>query len=164
MVDEPSGRRAATSGIEAVRASTDRMKDGCTGARNALTTSTASRGDSGTAISVKPAEYWHGARILVTGGAGFIGSHVVDAYVAAGHEVAILDNFSTGNEANVNPAVEVHRVDLRDRAAVEKTQLASVPAKLVDDHHAARAEVPKSVADPGADAPPYPHRQRAEIS
>ena len=43
-------------------------------------------------------------RILVTGGAGFIGSHVVDAYIAAGHELAVLDDLSTGSEKNVNAA------------------------------------------------------------
>jgi UDP-glucose 4-epimerase len=89
-------------------------------------------------------------RILVTGGAGFIGSHVVDAYVAAGHEVAVLDNFSTGNEANLNPAAEVHRVDLRDQTAVERA-VASFRPEIVN-HHAAQSEVPKSVADPGLDA------------
>jgi UDP-glucose 4-epimerase len=89
-------------------------------------------------------------RILVTGGAGFIGSHVVDAYVAAGHEVAVLDNFSTGNEANLNSAAEVHRVDLRDRAAVEKVVVSFRPE--IVNHHAAQSEVPKSVADPGLDA------------
>ena len=89
-------------------------------------------------------------RILVTGGAGFIGSHVVDAYVAAGHEVAVLDNFSTGNESNLNPAAEVHRADLRDQAAVEKA-VASFRPEIVN-HHAAQSEVPKSVADPGFDA------------
>jgi len=89
-------------------------------------------------------------RILVTGGAGFIGSHVVDAYIAAGHEVAVLDNFSTGNEANLNSAAEVHRVDLRDQAAVEKV-VASFRPEIVN-HHAAQSEVPKSVADPGLDA------------
>jgi UDP-glucose 4-epimerase len=89
-------------------------------------------------------------RILVTGGAGFIGSHVVDAYIAAGHEVAVLDNFSTGNEANLNSAAEVHRIDLRDQAAVEKV-VASFRPEIVN-HHAAQSEVPKSVADPGLDA------------
>jgi UDP-glucose 4-epimerase len=89
-------------------------------------------------------------RILVTGGAGFIGSHVVDAYVVAGHDVAVLDNFSTGNEANVNPAVEVHRVDLRDQAGVEKA-LGSFRPEIVN-HHAAQSEVPKSIADPAYDA------------
>ena len=86
----------------------------------------------------------------MTGGAGFIGSHVVDAYIAAGHEVAVLDNFSTGNEANLNEAAEAHRTDLRDRAAVESL-IASFRPDVVN-HHAAQSEVPKSVADPGYDA------------
>jgi UDP-glucose 4-epimerase len=89
-------------------------------------------------------------RILVTGGAGFIGSHVVDAYVAAGHQVAVLDNFSTGNEANLNEAAETHRLDLRDQAGVEKL-IASFKPDIVN-HHAAQSEVPRSVADPGYDA------------
>jgi UDP-glucose 4-epimerase len=89
-------------------------------------------------------------RILVTGGAGFIGSHVVDAYAAAGHEVAVLDNFSTGREDNVNQAAAVHRVDLRDQPQVDKA-VASFRPELVN-HHAAQSEVPKSVADPTYDA------------
>jgi UDP-glucose 4-epimerase len=89
-------------------------------------------------------------RILVTGGAGFIGSHVVDAYIAAGHEVAVLDNFSTGTETNLNPAAEAHRVDLRDQPGVENV-IASFRPDIVN-HHAAQAEVPKSVADPTYDA------------
>ncbi len=89
-------------------------------------------------------------KILVTGGAGFIGSHVVDAYVAAGHEVAVLDNFSTGSERNVNPAAKVFRVDLRDRADTAAA-LGSFKPEIVN-HHAAQSEVPKSIADPGYDA------------
>src|SRR5579864_4752633 len=89
-------------------------------------------------------------RILVTGGAGFIGSHVVDAYVAAGHEVGILDNFSTGRVENVNPAAAVHRVDVRDQAQV-RAAVASFRPEVVN-HHAAQSEVPRSVADPGYDA------------
>jgi UDP-glucose 4-epimerase len=89
-------------------------------------------------------------RILVTGGAGFIGSHVVDAYIATGHEVAVLDNFSSGREDNLNPAAAVHRVDLRDQAQVEKA-VASFRPELVN-HHGAQSEVPKSVADPAYDA------------
>jgi UDP-glucose 4-epimerase len=89
-------------------------------------------------------------RILVTGGAGFIGSHVVDAYIAAGNEVAVLDDFSTGSEDNVNPSATVYHVDLRDQAQVEKAVSAFRP-ELVS-HHAAQSEVPKSVADPGHDA------------
>jgi UDP-glucose 4-epimerase len=87
---------------------------------------------------------------MVTGGAGFIGSHVVDAYIAAGHQVAVLDNFSTGREANVNPAAQVHRVDVRDGPEVDKA-IASFRPEVVN-HHAAQSEVPKSVADPGYDA------------
>lgn len=89
-------------------------------------------------------------KILVTGGAGFIGSHVVDAYVAAGHEVAVLDNLSTGRDNNVNPAAALHRVDVRDLARVQAA-VASFKPDVVN-HHAAQAEVPKSVADPGNDA------------
>jgi len=86
----------------------------------------------------------------VSGGAGFIGSHVVDAYIAAGHEVGVLDNFSTGRVENVNPAAAVHRVDLRDQAEVEKSVSSFRPE--VVNHHAAQSEVPRSVADPAYDA------------
>ena len=89
-------------------------------------------------------------RILVTGGAGFIGSHVADAYLAAGHEVAILDNFSTGRQENVNPAAMVFRCDLRDQPEVEKAVSSFKPE--VVNHHAAQSEVPRSVADPAYDA------------
>ena len=89
-------------------------------------------------------------KILVTGGAGFIGSHVADAYVTAGHEVAVLDNLSTGREDNVNPAAQLHRVDVRDLAGVQGI-VASFRPDVVN-HHAAQSEVPKSVADPGYDA------------
>jgi UDP-glucose 4-epimerase len=89
-------------------------------------------------------------KILVTGGAGFIGSHVVDAYIAAGHEVAVLDNMSTGREDNVSSDARVHRVDVRDLDQVQKAIAAFKPE--VVNHHAAQSEVPRSVADPGYDA------------
>jgi UDP-glucose 4-epimerase len=89
-------------------------------------------------------------KILVTGGAGFIGSHVVDAYITAGHEVAVLDNVSTGRAENVNPAATLHRVDVRELPAVQAA-IASFKPDVVN-HHAAQSEVPKSVADPGYDA------------
>ena len=54
-------------------------------------------------------------RILVTGGAGFIGSHIVDAALAAGHEVAALDNLSSGKRENLPPAVPLFVVDVRDK-------------------------------------------------
>ena len=89
-------------------------------------------------------------KILVTGGAGFIGSHVVDAFLAAGHEVAVLDNLATGREDNVNPEAMLHRVDVRELADVQAA-IASFKPDVVS-HHAAQSEVPKSVADPGHDA------------
>ena len=89
-------------------------------------------------------------RILVTGGAGFIGSHVVDAYVTAGHDVAVLDDFSTGSEGNLNPSAQVHKLDLRDQPGVDKV-IGGFRPDIVN-HHAAQSEVPKSVADPTFDA------------
>ena len=89
-------------------------------------------------------------KILVTGGAGFIGSHVVDAYIAAGHEVAVLDDLSTGREDNLNADAAFHRVDVRDLTKVQSAIAAFRPE--IVNHHAAQSEVPKSVADPGNDA------------
>ena len=86
----------------------------------------------------------------MTGGAGFIGSNVADAYIAAGHEVAVLDNFSTGRKENVNAAAQVHQVDLRDQPGVERVVAGFRPD--IVNHHAAQSEVPKSVADPAYDA------------
>src|SRR5437899_35333 len=60
-----------------------------------------------------------GMKILVTGGAGFIGSHVVDTYVAAGHEVIVVDDLSTGRRENLNPKARFHRLDITDPALRE---------------------------------------------
>ena len=89
-------------------------------------------------------------KILVTGGAGFIGSHVVDACLAAGHEVAVLDDLSTGHDENLNAAARFHRVDIRDRAAVAAVMARERPEVLC--HHAAQMDVRRSVADPVFDA------------
>ena len=88
-------------------------------------------------------------RILVTGGAGFIGSHVVDGFRAHGDEVAVLDDLSTGNRANIPDGVRLYQRDIRD------PQLDDVFADFkpeVVDHHAAQANVPSSVHDPVNDA------------
>jgi UDP-glucose 4-epimerase len=88
-------------------------------------------------------------KILVTGGAGFIGSHVVDGFLAAGFEVVVVDNLSTGRRGNLNPAATFCELDIRDAglaAVFEKERPAFV------SHHAAQIEVRKSVADPLFDA------------
>jgi len=88
-------------------------------------------------------------KVLVTGGAGFIGSHVVDAYLAAGQDVIVVDNLSTGKIANLNPAAKFYRLDIRD------PELANVFEKERPDfvnHHAAQAAVRRSVEDPLFDA------------
>jgi UDP-glucose 4-epimerase len=88
-------------------------------------------------------------RILVTGGAGFIGSHVADGFRTQGHEVAIVDDLSTGNPKNVHPETKLYQRDIRDQA------LESVFRDFrpdVVDHHAAQANVPASVTDPVYDA------------
>ena len=89
-------------------------------------------------------------RILVTGGAGFIGSHVVDRFVALGHEVAVLDNLSTGRRDFVNPRAHFELADLTDAPAVERLVAAWKPE--IVDHHAAQIDVRRSVADPLFDA------------
>jgi UDP-glucose 4-epimerase len=88
-------------------------------------------------------------KILVTGGAGFIGSHVVDTFLGAGHEVAALDNLSTGNRAWVNPRARLHAVDLRSGRLAE---VFAAERPEVVAHLAAQAAVGRSVTDPVFDA------------
>jgi UDP-glucose 4-epimerase len=84
-------------------------------------------------------------KILVTGGAGFIGSHVVDAYIEAGHEVIIVDNLSTGKRENVNPRATFFEIDIR---SPDLDELLREYGPQVINHHAAQMDVRKSVADP----------------
>jgi UDP-glucose 4-epimerase len=88
-------------------------------------------------------------RALVTGGAGFIGSHVVDAFVERGLEVVVLDNLSTGNRENVNPAARFVEGNIGDPAALREAF--ARPVDIVD-HHAAQMDIRVSVRDPAADA------------
>lgn len=88
-------------------------------------------------------------KILVTGGAGFIGSNVVDAYISAGHEVVIMDNLFTGKWQNLNPKAKFYLMDVRSaeaRKVFEKERFDIV------NHHAAQMSVPASVENPGFDA------------
>lgn len=89
-------------------------------------------------------------RVLVTGGAGFIGSHVVRAALGAGLEVAVLDNFSTGKRANLPTDVAIFEADLRDRDATFRA-VADFQPELVS-HQAAQASVSVSMKDPRFDA------------
>jgi UDP-glucose 4-epimerase len=88
-------------------------------------------------------------RILVTGGAGFIGSHVVDAYIQAGHEIWVLDDLSRGKRDQVNPHAQFVRMDLRSPDL--KELVADVAFDCIN-HHAAQIDVRVSVADPVRDA------------
>jgi UDP-glucose 4-epimerase len=88
-------------------------------------------------------------RILVTGGAGFIGSHVVDAYVNAGHEVIVVDDLSTGKREHLHPQARFVQADIQDPAV---RQLIVKERVEVLNHHAAQMDVRRSVADPLFDA------------
>ena len=88
-------------------------------------------------------------RVLVTGGAGFIGSHVVDRLVAAGHGVDVVDDLSTGLAANVNPRATLHTCDIR---TPELPRIVEVTRPQAVVHLAAQAAVPRSVEEPLFDA------------
>ena len=86
--------------------------------------------------------------ILVTGGAGFIASHIVDAFIENGHNVTIIDNLTTGREENINPKAKFYNVDIRD----DLTQIFEEGKFDVVNHHAAQIDVRRSVTDPIYDA------------
>jgi UDP-glucose 4-epimerase len=88
-------------------------------------------------------------RVCLTGGAGFIGSHLADALVAAGHDVAVLDDLSSGKAENLPAQATLHVVDIRSpNAAALVEQLA--PTVLI--HHAAQMDLRRSVEEPVFDA------------
>ena len=84
-------------------------------------------------------------KVLVTGGAGFIGSHVTDAMIAAGHSVVVVDDLATGCRANLNPAARFYQVDIRD-AGLDEVFAQEKPE--VVSHQAARANVRESFLKP----------------
>lgn len=88
-------------------------------------------------------------KILITGGAGFIGSNVADAYINAGHEVVILDNLFTGKRENINPKARFYLMDVR---SPEVAKVFEHEKPDVVNHHAAQMSVPASVEDPMFDA------------
>jgi UDP-glucose 4-epimerase len=87
--------------------------------------------------------------ILVTGGAGFIGSHLTDRLIARGHDVSILDNLSTGKKSNINPRAHFYEMDIAD-SSISHVFEKHNPALLF--HLAAQIDVRKSVSEPLFDA------------
>lgn len=88
-------------------------------------------------------------KILVTGGAGFIASHVTDAFLAEGHDVFVLDNLSSGYKENINPKATFIQADICDKGLSELFEKEKFD---IIDHHAAQMDVRKSVKDPAFDA------------
>lgn len=88
-------------------------------------------------------------KILVTGGAGFIGSNLVDALIGLGHNVAVVDNLSSGLRKNLNPKARFYEIDIRDKKLSEVFEREKPD---IVDHHAAQIDVRKSGEDPVADA------------
>jgi UDP-glucose 4-epimerase len=88
-------------------------------------------------------------KIVVTGGAGFIASHIVDAYLHQGHEVHIIDDFSTGRKLNLNPNAVLHKSNVADPEAAKIIQ--EIKPDVLN-HHAAQMDVRHSVEDPLFDA------------
>ena len=89
-------------------------------------------------------------KIIVTGGAGFIGNHIVDACVKSGHDVEIIDNLSSGSSENVPRDVPLHQVDIRDTLSIAKIFETFQPDAVC--HQAAQLSVSRSVREPLLDA------------
>ena len=85
-------------------------------------------------------------KVLVTGGAGFIGSHVVDACLEAGHSVSIVDDLSSGKRENADPAARLHVADIRNTQAMEEVFAVERPEAIC--HLAAKANVRESMLEP----------------
>jgi UDP-glucose 4-epimerase len=85
-------------------------------------------------------------KVMVTGGAGFIGSHIVDAMLSEGHDVVVVDDLSTGKRANLDPRARLYQVDLRDEAALKAVFEQEQPEAI--SHQAAKANVRESMARP----------------
>ncbi|MEK6565372.1 MAG: NAD-dependent epimerase/dehydratase family protein [Bacteroidota bacterium] len=87
--------------------------------------------------------------ILVTGGAGFIGSHVVESYINEGHSVVVVDDLSTGSKGNLHAKAAFYQCDIRSEKLADVFQRERIE---VINHHAAQMDVRKSVSDPMYDA------------
>ncbi len=87
--------------------------------------------------------------VLVTGGCGFIGSHVVDQYIAGGYQVAVVDNLTSGRRGNLNPAARLYEIDIRS-PDLEEVFRAEKPQ--IVSHHAGQVDVRRSLKEPILDA------------
>lgn len=85
-------------------------------------------------------------KIIVTGGAGFIGSHLADALIAKGHRVVVIDDLSAGFKKNVNPQAKFHEIDLKDHKKTNAILKKEKPEVIY--HFAAEIDLRKSVSDP----------------
>jgi UDP-glucose 4-epimerase len=90
-----------------------------------------------------------GGSVCITGGAGFIGSHLADAFLAQGRRVVVIDDLSTGRRQNLPAGVELAALDIRSRGAAERIEKGDFDLLV---HHAAQMDVRRSVADPVFDA------------
>lgn len=88
-------------------------------------------------------------KVVVTGGAGFIGSHIVDTLLASGIQVAVVDDLSTGRFENINPAVDFYHIKVEDAALAEVLERVQPDAVI---HQAAQIDVQRSLKEPLADA------------
>lgn len=89
-------------------------------------------------------------KILVTGAAGFIASHVAESYVQAGHEVVVIDDLSRGSAKNLSSQWHFYKCDIRDRERIN--EIFSVEKPTVVNHHAAQMDVRRGVREPLFDA------------
>jgi len=87
-------------------------------------------------------------KIIVTGGAGFIASHIVDGYINKGHKVVVIDNLIAGSRKNVHPKAKFYKADVRDQAALERIFKKERPE--IVSHHAALINVVESIKNPAS--------------
>jgi len=89
-------------------------------------------------------------KVLVTGGAGFIASNLVDNLISQGHDVVIIDNLTTGKEENINSKATFYKEDIGNTEGLEKIFAEEKPD--IVNHHAAQVDLRRSVGDPLYDA------------